>query len=69
MIEEPRTVAEIEADMEAQVAREMTAFSPEVMRSTALRKQLLEKSKSSPENVAMVVRGWLQDGKENKKRR
>jgi flagellar M-ring protein FliF len=58
----PRTVAEIEADMEAQVAREMASFTPDLVRSSALRKQLVERSKKQPESVAMTVRGWLQEG-------
>lgn len=59
----PRTVAEIEADMEAQVAREMASFSPDLVRSTAIRKQLVERSRQQPESVAMTVRGWLQEAK------
>jgi flagellar M-ring protein FliF len=58
----PRTVAEIEADMEAQVAREMASFTPDLVRSSALRKQLVERTKKQPESVAMTVRGWLQEG-------
>ena len=58
----PRTVAEIEADMEAQVAREMAAFTPDLVRATTLRKQLVERSRTQPESVAMTIRGWLQDG-------
>lgn len=57
----PRTVAEIEADMEAQVAREMASFTPDLIRSSALRKQLVERSQKQPESVAMTVRGWLQE--------
>lgn len=57
----PRTVSEIEAEMEAQVAREMATFAPEVVRAGALRKQLIERSKSQPDSVAMTIRGWLQD--------
>lgn len=57
----PRTVAEIEAEMEAQVEREMNAFHPEVVRASTLKKQLVDKSKKSPEVVAMTIRGWLQE--------
>jgi len=60
-LESPRTVAEIEADMEAQVAREMAAFTPDLVRATTLRKQLVERSRTQPESVAMTIRGWLQD--------
>ena len=48
--------------MEAQVAREMASFTPDLVRSSALRKQLVERTKKQPENVAMTVRGWLQEG-------
>lgn len=58
----PRTVAEIEADMEAQVAREMATTTPDTIRSSALRKQLIERTQKQPESVAMTVRGWLQEG-------
>ncbi len=57
----PRTVAEIEAEMEAQVEREMNAFNPDVVRASTLKKQLVDKSKKSPEVVAMTIRGWLQE--------
>jgi flagellar M-ring protein FliF len=60
-LENPRTVAEIEADMEAQVAREMSQFAPDVVRAGALKKQLIEKSRKQPETVAMTIRGWLQE--------
>jgi len=59
----PRTVAEIEADMEAQVAREMASFNPDLIRSSAIRKQLIERTRTQPETVAMTVRGWLQEAK------
>jgi flagellar M-ring protein FliF len=58
----PRTVAEIEADIEAQVSREMTSTTPDLIRSSALRKQLVERTQKTPESVAMTVRGWLQEG-------
>jgi flagellar M-ring protein FliF len=60
-LDSPRTVAEIEADMEAQVAREMNQFAPDVARAGALKKQLVERSRKNPEAVAMTIRGWLQE--------
>jgi flagellar M-ring protein FliF len=60
-IDSARTVAEIEADMEAQVAREMAAFTPDLVRASTLKKQLVERSRTQPESVAMTIRGWLQD--------
>jgi flagellar M-ring protein FliF len=58
----PRTVAEIEAEMEAKVAREIASLTPDNVRSSVLRKQLVERARSQPESVAMTVRGWLQEG-------
>lgn len=60
-IESARTVAEIEADMDAQVARELASFTPDLARATALKKQLVERSRTQPESVAMTIRGWLQE--------
>jgi flagellar M-ring protein FliF len=60
-LEPARTVAEIEAEMEAQVAREMASFAPEVVRASTVKKQLVERSRKQPESVAMTIRGWLQE--------
>ena len=57
----PRTVAEIEAEMEAEVAREMASFVPELKRASAIKKQLLETVKQEPNTIAMTLRGWLQE--------
>ena len=57
----PRTVAEIEADMEAKVAAEMTNVAPETVRASTLRKQLTERAKKNPEAIAMTLRGWLNE--------
>ena len=57
----PQTVAEIEAQMDADIAREIASFIPEVKRASAVKKQLIERTHSSPETLAMTVRGWLQD--------
>lgn len=57
----PRTVAEIEAEMEAEVAREINTLPAEVVRASAIKKQLLERAKQKPEAVAMTLRGWLQE--------
>jgi flagellar M-ring protein FliF len=58
----PRTVAEIEAELEDQVARELSPRSLDFIRSSALRKQLVERTQKEPESVALTVRGWLQEG-------
>lgn len=60
-LESPRTVAELEADMEAQVAREMASLAPDIVRASTLKKQLVERSRKQPESVAMTIRGWLQE--------
>jgi hypothetical protein len=52
--------------MEAQVAREMASFTPDLVRSSALRKQLVERARKEPESVALTVRGWLQEGANKK---
>jgi len=62
-LEQARTVAEIEAEMERQVAREMNAFTPDVVRASTLKKQLVERSRKEPESVAMTIRGWLQENR------
>jgi flagellar M-ring protein FliF len=54
----PRTVAEIEADIEAQISR----LPGDSTRASALRKQLIDRTRQEPENIAMTVRGWLQEG-------
>jgi len=61
--EPTRTVAEIEAEMEAQVAREMASMAPDIVRASTLKKQLVERSRKQPESVAMTIRGWLQENK------
>jgi hypothetical protein len=48
--------------MEAQVAREMAGLSPDLIRTGAIRKQLVERATRQPESVAMTVRGLLQEG-------
>lgn len=62
-ITSPRTVAELEAEMEAKLAREMGTSPAEVVRAAAVKKQLIERAKENPENVAMTLRGWLQEKK------
>jgi flagellar M-ring protein FliF len=59
----PRTVAEIEAEMEAQVEREMASMVPEIKRAGAIKKRLVERSLEDPETIAMTLRGWLQEKK------
>jgi hypothetical protein len=58
-----RTVAELQAQMDAEVAREMASFIPEVKRASAVRRQLVEHSQQTPETLAMTVRGWLQENR------
>jgi flagellar M-ring protein FliF len=57
----PRTVAEIEAEMEATLMREMNAVPVEVVRAGAIKKQLVERARQNPETMAMTLRGWLQE--------
>jgi flagellar M-ring protein FliF len=58
-----KTVAELQAQMDAEVAREMASFIPEVKRASAVRRQLVEHSTLTPETLAMTVRGWLQENR------
>ena len=60
-ITSPRTVAEIEAEMEAKVAREMNSLPAEAVRASAIKKQLVERAKQKPDAIAMTLRGWLQE--------
>lgn len=57
----PRTVAEIEAEMEAKLVREMNAVPAGVVRAGAIKKQLVERARQNPETMAMTLRGWLQE--------
>jgi flagellar M-ring protein FliF len=59
----PRTVAELEAQMEAEVARELdgTSAVPVVKRAGAIKKQLAERSRKEPEVLAATIRGWLKE--------
>jgi flagellar M-ring protein FliF len=59
----PRTVAELEAQMEAEVARELdgTQAVPVVKRAGAIKKQLAERSRKEPEVLAATIRGWLKE--------
>lgn len=58
-----RTVAEIEAQMEADIAREMAEAGPKAKRASVIKKQIVEKTQNEAEMVAMTIRGWLQDGR------
>ena len=60
-----RTVAEIEAEMDAKIASEVAGAVPIVRRAGAIKKQLLERTASEPEILAMSLRGWLQENKNN----
>ncbi len=57
----PRTVAELEAEMEAEVAREINSSPPEAARASALKRQVAERTRNNPEAIAMTLRGWLQE--------
>lgn len=57
----PRTVAELEAEMEAELAREKSATTPEVTRATVITKQLTELGQNEPDKVAATLRSWLQE--------
>ncbi|MGH9945317.1 MAG: hypothetical protein ACRD9R_23445, partial [Pyrinomonadaceae bacterium] len=59
----PRTVAELEAAMDAEVAREFEMAVPQVNRAGAIKKAIVEQTLKNPDMVAMTVRGWLQDSK------
>ena len=75
----PRTVAELEAEMNSQRAVEQNtkpgaapAPSPiadatplDLMSPRVLREQLAERSRQEPEVVAMTLRGWLQEATNN----
>jgi flagellar M-ring protein FliF len=53
----PRTVAELEAEMN----RELESASTNAMRADVIRRQILERSRQNPEEIAHVLRGWLQN--------
>lgn len=55
-----RTVAELQAEMEAEIVLEESKFG-ESQRSSAMRKRLIERSEREPEMVAMTIRSWLKD--------
>jgi flagellar M-ring protein FliF len=59
----PRTVAELEAEMEAANERRelREEVPPEVLRAAEIKRQLIEQSRSDPELVAMTIRSWLQE--------
>lgn len=56
-----RTVAEMEAEMEADIAREIVEAGPKATRANVIKKQILEKTHNEGEMVAMTIRGWLQE--------
>lgn len=71
----PRTVAELEAKMNSQTETEQNAqprlTSTSVLTETAslspqaLRERLVERTRKEPELVAMTLRGWLQEPRNN----
>jgi flagellar M-ring protein FliF len=56
-----KTVAEIEAEMNAQIERELASGVPEVKRAGAIKKTLIDRTRSEPATVAMTLRGWLEE--------
>ena len=59
----PRTVAEIEREMQEELARETASGTPEAARAGALRKQITDRVSEDPEMVAKTIRSWLNDEK------
>lgn len=57
----PRTVAELEAEMQAKVTEGLSSPSAESMRASTLRKQLAERAQQNPEAIAMTLRSWLNE--------
>jgi flagellar M-ring protein FliF len=55
-----RTVAELQAEMLAEMERE-EAKAVEMKRSSTIQKRLAERSQREPETVAMTIRSWLQE--------
>ncbi|MDX2029421.1 MAG: flagellar M-ring protein FliF C-terminal domain-containing protein, partial [Blastocatellia bacterium] len=58
-INAPRTVAELEAEIE----RDLNTPVPEVKRARAIKKQLIDQGMSEPDTLAMTIRGWLQENR------
>jgi flagellar M-ring protein FliF len=56
-----RTVAELEADLKAELERETHFVTPEVKRTGAIKKLLVEQSQGDPEMLAKTIRGWLNE--------
>jgi hypothetical protein len=52
------------AELEAEIARELETPVPEVKRARAIKKQLVEQGLRDPDTLAMTIRGWLQEGRE-----
>jgi flagellar M-ring protein FliF len=58
----PRTIAEIEADLAAQLAAELDDPAvAEVKRASEIKKLLVERSQKNPESIATTLRSWLQE--------
>lgn len=59
----PKTVAQLEAEMEARIERELSAKLPEARRAGAIKRQLVERSQNEAEIIAMTLRGWVQENR------
>ncbi|HYE72220.1 MAG TPA: flagellar M-ring protein FliF C-terminal domain-containing protein, partial [Blastocatellia bacterium] len=56
------TVAEIEAQMQAEIEHELaTQAAPVVKRASAIKKTLVERTQKDPETIAVTIRSWLKD--------
>jgi flagellar M-ring protein FliF len=58
-----KTVAQLEAEMEAKIERELSDKLPEVRRAGAIKRQLTERSQTEAEIIAMTLRGWVQESR------
>ena len=56
-----KTVAEIEAELKAELERESHFVAPEVKRAGAIKKLLVEQSQDDPDTIAKTIRSWLNE--------
>jgi flagellar M-ring protein FliF len=57
----PKTVSELEAELMAEIEREMAAGAPDVKRAHLIKKTIQEQVKDNPEMIAATLRSWLKD--------
>lgn len=55
----PKTVEELEAEMEGRLEEELELPPKEVKKGTVLKKRLVELAKNEPEGFSQLVRSWL----------